>query len=88
MGTPGCLISKIDFTGMESNFEKIESYEADVHDTDYDFASIMQYGSTAFTRNGADTMRDKFDPNKPLGATKLSNLDIIELNKAYQCHCE
>ena len=73
---------------MEGNFEKIEPYEANVQDTEYDFTSIMQYGATAFTRNGADTMRDKFDPNRPLGGRNLSDTDILELNKAYQCHCE
>ena len=71
---------------MESNFEKIESYEADVRDTDYDFDSIMQYGNTAFTMNGGDTMRDKFDDNKPLGGKNLTATDVLELNKAYQCH--
>ncbi len=73
---------------MEGNFEKVESYEANVQDTDYDFKSIMQYGTTAFTINGQDTMRDKFDENSRLGAEELSKTDVIELNKAYQCHCK
>ncbi len=73
---------------MESNFEKIESYEANLQDTDYDFDSIMQYGTTAFTVNGENTMEDKFDENRPLGNKKLSDSDVIELNLAYQCHCK
>ena len=73
---------------MENNFEKVESYEANVQETDYDFQSIMQYGNTAFTLNGQDTMVDKFDENKRLGGQNLSATDIIELNQAYQCKCE
>eukprot|EP00794_Sanderia_malayensis_P012311 gene12311-13581_t len=73
-------------SGMEENFEKVESYEANVQDTDYDFNSIMQYGVTAFTVNGQDTMRDKFDESHELGSQALSKSDIIELNLAYQCH--
>ncbi len=73
---------------MEDNFEKIESYEANLQDTEYDYDSIMQYGETAFTANGKDTMNDKFDANRHLGSKKLSPSDIIELNLAYQCHCE
>jgi len=54
----------------------------------YDYQSIMQYRSTAFTRNGEKTMirLDNSDDElgQPTGGT-FTAADISKLNKLYQC---
>lgn len=70
---------------MVNNFAKNAIGKAHYEGTTYDLKSIMQYGRTAFTKNGQNTMESKFDPNMPLGNTHLSDIDGIELRKHYQC---
>ena len=60
--------------------------QAVVQGTVYDYNSIMHYSTTSFTMNGMETMIAKFDRARPLGGIKMSDLDILELNKIYQCH--
>ena len=71
---------------MEMNFDRVQYYESDLQETPYDFDSIMHYSRTTFSSNGDDTLQSKFDPNKKLGNTKLSPLDIQKVNTFYQCH--
>ena len=70
---------------MKVNFDKNEVGRVNYEGTAYDLKSIMQYGRTAFTKNGQKTMESKFDPNMPLGGIDLSAIDIVELNKHYHC---
>ena len=64
----------------------MKAHEGLTQETLYDYDSIMHYSSTTFTKNGKNTMQAKFDPSKSLGGTKMSSLDILELNKIYQCN--
>ncbi|XP_065068435.1 uncharacterized protein LOC135693793 [Rhopilema esculentum] len=73
-------------TGHLDNFKRMTYQQSITQDTPYDYKSIMHYTQTTFTRDGQDTMRAKFDPAMPLGNTEMSDLDILELNKLYQCH--
>ena len=57
-----------------------------IQGTLYDYDSIMHYSTTTFSANGKPTMLAKFDHAKKLGGIKLSDRDILELNKIYQCH--
>ena len=58
--------------------------------TEYDIKSIMQYGKRTFVTSVGgvfkNTIESKFDPNMDIGNSELSKIDIIELNKLYQCH--
>jgi len=75
------------FLGQESNFRKNYLYEVDYQGTDYDYKSLMHYAKKSFIRaaNLGNTVENKFDPNMNLGNEKLSKIDIIEINKLYQC---
>eukprot|EP00112_Aurelia_sp_Birch-Aquarium-sp1_P008322 Seg1913.8 transcript_id=Seg1913.8/GoldUCD/mRNA.D3Y31 product="DNA repair protein RAD50" protein_id=Seg1913.8/GoldUCD/D3Y31 len=68
------------------NFDRQKAHAGLTQGTPYDYKSIMHYSRTTFTMNGKDTIRAKFDPEMPLGGQEMSQYDILELNKAYQCH--
>lgn len=70
---------------MTSNFDKHQSYEADVQETPYDYQSMMHYGIKAFTIDGSQTIYPKFGGNQQLGGDLLTVRDKKELNKMYQC---
>ena len=63
---------------------------------DYDYKSIMHYGSKFFNRNGADTIRPKefyrINPNVigrlyySHGGEVLSELDVLKANIMYKCN--
>eukprot|EP00794_Sanderia_malayensis_P016218 gene16218-17851_t len=74
--------------GQSYNFQRRIASESQVLDTLYDYKSIMHYGRTTFNNNGKDTINAKFDPAMDLGSQTLSETDILELNKIYQCHRE
>ena len=82
------MIFGVFVSGMEDQFKTYENYEVDTGGTEYDYKSIMQYGNTAFTSNGKDTMDAKFDHEMKLGSDEMSQRDILELNKAYACNCK
>ena len=73
-------------SGVEDNFQRHKSYDARIQDTTYDYESIMHYSRTAFNTNGKNTIEAIHDPNVKLGGKQLSALDIIEINKMYQCN--
>ncbi|CAI2352066.1 unnamed protein product [Caenorhabditis sp. 36 PRJEB53466] len=73
--------------GMKSQFDKISAVLQDLQGENYDYKSIMHYDSTAFSRNGRntiETVKDGF--TEVIGtAQDLSSLDIVKINKLYQC---
>ncbi|KAI6188790.1 Metalloendopeptidase [Aphelenchoides besseyi] len=73
--------------GMESQFDIISPALQDTQGIPYDYRSIMHYDSAAFSRNGKNTieaMEDGF--TNIIGAAKdLSELDVVKLNKLYEC---
>ena len=73
-------------TGFEYNFDKREENEIDSQGVGYDYNSIMHYDSNFFARIPSyDTLRAR-DPSIPVGrARELSELDIIQTNRLYQC---
>lgn len=69
--------------GKEHNFIKKETNNLA---TPYDFMSIMEYPNNAFSKNGKDTIVAKKNPNMKFGhAKKMSNNDIIRINRLYKC---
>ena len=75
-------------SGNKYNFDRQKAHAGLIQGTPYDYKSIMHYSRTTFTMNGKDTIRAKFDPEMPLGGQVMSQYDILELNKIYQCHCK
>uniref|UniRef100_A0A1I7SBN2 Metalloendopeptidase n=1 Tax=Bursaphelenchus xylophilus TaxID=6326 RepID=A0A1I7SBN2_BURXY len=73
--------------GMESQFDIISPALQDTQGVRYDYRSIMHYDSAAFSRNGKNTIETVEDGfTSVIGAAKdLSELDIVKLNKLYQC---
>ncbi|CAD6192835.1 unnamed protein product [Caenorhabditis auriculariae] len=73
--------------GMKSQFDKISAVLQDLQGERYDYRSIMHYDSTAFSRNGKNTIETVEDGfTQVIGsATDLSPLDIVKINKLYQC---
>ena len=57
------------------------------HGTPYDLRSIMQYGKNTFRKASAsgNVMESKEDPDAPISNNEMSDWDIIELNRRYQC---
>ncbi|CAI5447483.1 unnamed protein product [Caenorhabditis angaria] len=73
--------------GMKSQFDKISAVLQDLQGENYDYKSIMHYDSTAFSRNGRNTIETVEDGfTEVIGtAQDLSPLDIVKINKLYQC---
>ena len=73
-------------------FAKRFSYDIDYHGETYDYGSIMHYRDDAFSNNGENTIqatnqREYNRQGRPtLGQrTSLSDSDIIQLNRMYNC---
>ncbi|KAL7831155.1 hypothetical protein SRHO_G00306570 [Serrasalmus rhombeus] len=67
--------------GMQYNFDKINTNNLG---TAYDYGSIMQYASTAFSMNGQPTMVPIPNKNVVMGhATEMNANDILRVNKLY-----
>ncbi|PAV91710.1 hypothetical protein WR25_23167 [Diploscapter pachys] len=73
--------------GMKSQFDKISAALQDLQGESYDYRSIMHYDSTAFSRNGKNTIETVEDGfTEVIGsATDLSQMDVVKINKLYQC---
>ncbi|GMR48482.1 hypothetical protein PMAYCL1PPCAC_18677 [Pristionchus mayeri] len=73
--------------GMKSQFDKISAALQDTQGEAYDYRSIMHYDSTAFSKNGKDTITTVVNGfTSVIGqATDLSKNDIIKINKLYEC---
>ncbi|VDM76247.1 unnamed protein product [Strongylus vulgaris] len=73
--------------GMASQFDKISAALQDTQGEKYDYRSIMHYDSTAFSRNGKNTIEPVEEGFTDVigSANDLSQLDIVKINKLYQC---
>jgi len=72
--------------GKEDNFWKAYII-SETHGTPYDYMSLMHYGAHDFTKNGKPTIetKDKEFQNKIGQRDGLSELDIYELRRHYDC---
>ena len=71
-------------SGYKQAFEKFSKYRIDSHGVEYDYNSVMHYGTRAFSKNGLYTILPKKGAPK-LGNDHLSPLDIKHANILYQC---
>lgn len=81
-----CNCYVIGFSDMAYNFKK-KVYGSEVVDygVPYDYASIMHYPWTAFSKNGKKTL----EPIRPLNGktpyVKLSDDDALQARRMYKC---
>jgi len=77
--------------GMEFNFDKYGTNEANNYGIPYDYMSVMHYGETAFSANGQLTIiaKDKYYQKRMGTAPTLSFPDLKLANHIYECaaHC-
>ncbi|XP_062547810.1 seminal metalloprotease 1-like [Armigeres subalbatus] len=67
------------------NFKKYDYYSVTDFDVKYDYDSILHYTPMAFSSNGMPTITPK-DPNARIGQReRLSEGDILKLNRMYKC---
>ncbi|XP_023239113.1 meprin A subunit beta-like isoform X1 [Centruroides sculpturatus] len=78
--------------GQDFNFHKLHPWEHNLLDTPFDYDSIMMYGSKAYA---LDSEKPTITPKTPgiilkdvEDKTRLSNIDIIRINRLYQCFDE
>lgn len=74
--------------GMKSQFDVISGALQDTLGENYDYRSIMHYDSTAFSKNGQNTIETMVDGFTGIigSATDLSELDIVKISKLYKCN--
>lgn len=71
-----------------NNFEKESKEDSDDLGVEYDFESILHYGSYDFSKNGKTlkTIVRLVNPELPVGGSiRLSEKDILKLNVLYSC---
>ena len=75
------------FSGLASAFEK-RKWNTEVVDfgVPYDFASIMHYPFTAFSKNGKPTIRNIVDMQGKTPYIELSDGDARQTNAMYKCN--
>ncbi len=72
-------------TGLVDSFSTVSPFSSNSFGFGYDYASIMHYSPTTFSRTGTDTIVSN-DPEIHFGdAAELSPLDIAKANALYQC---
>lgn len=72
--------------GKEGNFKKYDEDTVTDFDIEYDYASVLHYSSTAFSKNGEKTIVPLQDENIEIGQRRgMSHGDIAKLNLMYKC---
>ncbi|XP_065649630.1 hatching enzyme 1.2 isoform X3 [Hydra vulgaris] len=72
---------------MKYNFDMYRDGDASTLEEPYDKQSIMHYDNYAFSINGSKTVESLSDSKEVLGQrTSLSETDIKQLNKYYNCN--
>ena len=66
------IFPNIDLLGAEKNFITYKHGLLDTMRMPYDIHSLMHYENKAFTKNFADTIQAKKNPEEPLGGKRLS----------------
>lgn len=71
-----------------SEFSKVDEGTFNYYGTPYDYQSIMHYGPTAFSKNGARTITPRNSAYSDLigQRTSLSDGDISRINNKYKCY--
>ena len=64
-------------------FHRHTLYNTDMYHFQYDFNSIMHFPRTAYGKGSRITLQARHNPNKVLGGTDLSQLDIEKLNRMF-----
>ncbi|CAH2100025.1 unnamed protein product [Euphydryas editha] len=71
--------------GQEHNFEKRSDETVTDFGLEYDYASIMHYGATDFSKNGNPTIIP-LEENVTIGeSNELSEIDVKKINIMYNC---
>ena len=74
------------FLGMAYNFEKkVQNTDVVDYGVPYDYASIMHYPWTAFSKNGKMTMEPIRSLNGKTPYVRLSPDDALQANRMYKC---
>ncbi len=69
-------------------FEKVPSESYSVHDTPYDYDSVMHYDGKAFSKNDGDTIVPKKEGVQLIDVQEMSQDDVKALIEAYKCGCK
>eukprot|EP00794_Sanderia_malayensis_P019060 gene19060-20974_t len=82
--------------GKSINFDLVDEKNVQTFDQDYDYKSIMHYGSRFFNKNGGETIRPKgfyrINPNVigsryySYSGNILSKMDVLKANIMYKCN--
>ena len=72
------------------NFNKESEDQSDNQGIEYDFDSLLHYGSYAFSKDkDLKTIVRLKNPEVPVGGSnRLSEKDILGLNVLYDCKCK
>ena len=82
------IISDKIVAGAESEFEKLSDSLVDSLGVGYDYNSIMHYDANLYSRDGSPTII-ALDPDIPIGKARgLSDLDVEQTNRLYNCPSE
>ena len=66
-------------------FDRYSNRKIDSLGVEYDYKSVMHYGSKAFSKNGLPTIVARDPSVKRFGNTRLSLLDIRQAKLLYDC---
>ena len=73
------------FSAYQYAFEKKDAEDINSRDVEYDFYSVMHYGSKDFSKNKKSTISSKKEGITEFGNDKISNLDAKVVNLMYGC---
>lgn len=72
--------------GKKANFKKFDSKTSTNFGVEYNYGSVLHFGSKGFSKNGEATIVALKENNSVMGQRlALSERDILKLNKMYNC---